>query len=79
MAEDTGNINVLSIDDDCKIRSINYFKLNDQVRQLGVWDNSSKILSCSGTSIDILEANSSNRHSLQQFRYVYNMLSIFLY
>lgn len=77
IAEDTGNINVLSVDDDSKIRSINYFKLNDQVHQLAVWDNSTKILSCSGKSVDIWESNSCDRNPLEQYGYLfYNTINV---
>lgn len=69
LAEDTGNINILAIDDDFKIRSINYFKLNDLVHQLAVWENSSNVLSCSGRSVEIWEANSSERNPVEKFRY----------
>lgn len=67
LAEDTGNINVLSLDPDCTIRPINYFKMIERIPQLGVWKDSSKILSCSERSIVIWDVDSIDRKPYKKF------------
>ncbi|KAJ8915814.1 hypothetical protein NQ315_004626 [Exocentrus adspersus] len=67
LAEDTGNISVLSLDSDSTIRPINYFKTIERIPQLSIWTNSSKILSCSGRSVAIWDADSVDRRPSEKF------------
>ncbi|CAH1107259.1 unnamed protein product [Psylliodes chrysocephalus] len=67
LADDTGHINVLSIEVDSSIRTINYFRLSNRVPQIGVWDNSNRILGASDRSISIWECNSVDGKPLKSF------------
>ncbi|XP_018576625.1 protein valois isoform X2 [Anoplophora glabripennis] len=67
LAEDTGNINILSLDLDSTIRPINYFKMIERIPQLSVWNNSCKILSCSERSIMIWDIDSIDRKPCKNF------------
>lgn len=67
LAEDTGNINVISLDPDSTIRPINYFKVIERIPQLSVWNDSSKVLSCSDRSIMIWDIDSIDRKPCEKF------------
>ncbi|XP_074027796.1 methylosome protein WDR77 isoform X1 [Leptinotarsa decemlineata] len=67
LSEDTGHINVLSLDEDNTIRTTNYFKLIERVPRIEVWNNSHRILCCSGRSVSIWDADSDHRKPLQTF------------
>ncbi|XP_056648081.1 methylosome protein 50-like [Diorhabda sublineata] len=69
LADDTGHINVLSIDEDNSIRTTNYFRLADRVPQVDVWDNSSRILGCGNKSIYIFDFKSSDTKPLQRYEW----------
>ncbi|KAJ8979658.1 hypothetical protein NQ317_006369 [Molorchus minor] len=67
LAEDTGNINVISVDEDLMLRSVNYFKLIERIPQIAVWNKSSRILSCSGRSVTVWDADSIDRKPIQKY------------
>ncbi|VEN42727.1 unnamed protein product [Callosobruchus maculatus] len=61
VAEDTGNLNILSVDtsqEGITLKSIASFKVIERIPQLAVWDNSNKVLCCSGRTITIADVNS---------------------
>ncbi|KAJ8940821.1 hypothetical protein NQ314_010579 [Rhamnusium bicolor] len=67
LAEDTGNINILSLDEDSTLRPINYFKVIERIPQIAVWRNSSRILCCSQRSVIIWDADSIDRKPCEKF------------
>ncbi|KAJ8946008.1 hypothetical protein NQ318_023253, partial [Aromia moschata] len=67
LAEDTGNINILSLDEDLALRPINYFKLVERIPQISVWKGSSKILSCSERSVAVWDVDSLDRKPCDKF------------
>lgn len=71
LAEDTGNIKVLSIDQDRKIRTVSYFKVIEQIPQLGIWLQSKRILAASGNSVSIWEADDLDKKPIELFEYVF--------
>nr|CAI5850625.1 unnamed protein product [Callosobruchus analis] len=60
LAEDTGNLNILSVEtsqEDISLKSIASIKVIERIPQLAVWDNSNKVLCCSGRAITIADIN----------------------
>lgn len=57
----------MSLDPDCTIRPINYFKMIERIPQLAVWKDSSKLLSCSERSIVIWDVDSIDRKPCEKF------------
>ncbi|XP_072388132.1 methylosome protein WDR77 [Diabrotica undecimpunctata] len=67
LAEDSGHINILSIDEDATLRTTNYFWLCERVPEIAVWENSSRILSCAGRTVYIYDANSTNGKPTERY------------
>lgn len=70
MAEDTGDLKILSIDEDNRIRALSYFKVMELIPQLGTWHQSKRILAASRNSISVWEADDLDKKPIELFEYV---------
>ncbi|CAH1119909.1 unnamed protein product [Phaedon cochleariae] len=67
LAEDTGHINILSLDEDRKIRTTNYLRLGEHIPKIETWKDSNRILACAGRSVSIWEADCVERKPVEKF------------
>lgn len=61
VAEDTGVLNILSIDDSSTLKPMNYFRHARRISEIAVFPNSSKVLCCSGVCIMAWDVNSNEK------------------
>ncbi|CAH1972589.1 unnamed protein product [Acanthoscelides obtectus] len=60
LAEDTGHLNIVSVDtsqEGITLKSTASIKVIERIPQLAVWDNSDKVLCCSGRTVTIADVN----------------------
>nr|CAH7756251.1 unnamed protein product [Callosobruchus chinensis] len=79
LAEDTGNLNILSVDtsqEDISLKSITNIKVIERIPQLAVWDNSSNVLCCSGRAITIADVESNSEVETYRNIHLENIITV---
>ncbi|CAH1187323.1 unnamed protein product [Phyllotreta striolata] len=67
LADDTGHLNIVSIEVDTSLRTINYFRLSNIVSELSVWDNSPRVLTAADRTVSIWDCNSADGKPLEKY------------
>lgn len=75
IADDTGDLSILNISDTIELYS--YYKHFQRIPQLAVWNKSSKVLTCSGRSILVIDINVSAKPTDEYLNFhTENILSV---
>lgn len=61
LAEDTGLLNILSVDDSATLKQINHFRNSKRITEIGVWKSSSNVATAFSRNIAVWDMNSNEK------------------